>query len=91
MLNRLESVMVRVVEQVRARGEQVALVLARNRSCTASCPADSQEGRALLERVGATTEQLPVVVTFDGLVLRDPSSVAWRGLGPMGRGQPVIS
>ena len=31
-------------------------------------------GRAgVLEQVGATTEQLPVVVTFDGRVLRDPS------------------
>jgi thioredoxin reductase len=48
-------------------------VLARNKVLYGFLPADSEEGRALLERVGATTEQLPVVVTFDGRVLHDPS------------------
>jgi thioredoxin reductase (NADPH) len=35
---------------------------------------DSEEGRALLGRVGVTGERLPVVVLFDGRVLVDPSN-----------------
>jgi thioredoxin reductase (NADPH) len=56
-----------------ARAHELRDLLARNKVLYGFLPADSEEGRALLERVGATTEQLPVVVTFDGQVLRDPS------------------
>src|SRR5215211_3474368 len=56
-----------------ARAHELRDLLARNKVLYGFLPADSEEGRALLERVGATTEQLPVVVTFDGRVLRDPS------------------
>jgi hypothetical protein len=62
-----------VGEQWSARAHELRDMLARNRVLYGFLPADSEEGRALLERVGATAEQLPVVVTFDGLVLRDPS------------------
>jgi thioredoxin reductase (NADPH) len=62
-----------VGEQWSARAHELRDVLARNRVLYGFLPADSEEGRALLKRVGATTEQLPVVVTFDGRVLRDPS------------------
>jgi thioredoxin reductase (NADPH) len=62
-----------VGEQWSARAHELRDLLARNRVLYGFLPADSEEGRALLERVGATTEKLPVVVTFNGLVLRDPS------------------
>jgi thioredoxin reductase (NADPH) len=62
-----------VGEQWSARVHELRDILARNKVLYGFLPADSEEGRALLERVGATTEQLPVVVTFDGRVLRDPS------------------
>jgi thioredoxin reductase (NADPH) len=62
-----------VGEQWSARAHELRDMLARNKVLYGFLPADSEEGRALLERVGATAEQLPVVVTFDGLVLRDPS------------------
>src|SRR5215217_3911968 len=62
-----------VGEQWSARAHELRDLLARNKVLYGFLPADSEEGRALLEQVGATTEQLPVVVTFDGLVLRDPS------------------
>jgi thioredoxin reductase (NADPH) len=62
-----------VGEQWSARAHELRDLLARNRVLYGFLPADSEAGRGLLERVGATTEQLPVVVTFDGLVLRDPS------------------
>jgi thioredoxin reductase (NADPH) len=62
-----------VGEQWSARALELRDLLARNKVLYGFLPADSDEGRALLKQVGATTEQLPVVVTFDGLVLRDPS------------------
>jgi thioredoxin reductase (NADPH) len=62
-----------VGEQWSAHVHELRDILARNKVLYGFLPADSEEGRALLERVGATTEQLPVVVTFDGRVLRDPS------------------
>jgi thioredoxin reductase (NADPH) len=62
-----------VGEQWSARVHELRDILAHNKVLYGFLPADSEEGRALLERVGATTEQLPVVVTFDGRVLRDPS------------------
>ena len=62
-----------VGEQWSARAHELRDLLARNRVLYGFLPAESEEGRALLERVGATTEKLPVVVIFNGLVLRDPS------------------
>jgi len=62
-----------VAEQWSARAHALRDLLARNKVPYGFRPADSQEGRALLEQVGATTDQLPVVVTFYGLVLCDPS------------------
>jgi thioredoxin reductase (NADPH) len=62
-----------VGEQWSARAHELRDLLARNKILYGFLPADSEEGRALLERVGATTGPLPVVVTFDGLALRDPS------------------
>jgi thioredoxin reductase (NADPH) len=56
-----------------ARAHELRDLLARNNVRYGYLPADSEEGRSLLGRVGATATQLPVVVTFDGLVLRDPS------------------
>ncbi len=64
-----------VGEQWSARAHELRDLLARNKVLYGFVPADSEEGRALLEQVGATADQLPVVVTFDGLVLRDPSLV----------------
>jgi len=60
-------------EQWSARSLALRDLLTRNKVLYGFLPAGSEEGRALLQRVGATTGQLPVVVTFDGLVLRDPS------------------
>jgi thioredoxin reductase (NADPH) len=37
-------------------------------------PADSEEGRALLEEVGKTPERLPIVVMRDGRALVDPTN-----------------
>jgi thioredoxin reductase (NADPH) len=62
-----------VGEQWSARAHELRDLLARNHVLFGFLPADSEEGRALLDRVGATAEQLPVVVTFDGLVLHNPS------------------
>jgi thioredoxin reductase (NADPH) len=62
-----------VGEQWSARAHELRDLLARNKVLYGFLPADSEEGHSLLKQVGATTEQLPVVVTFDGLVLRDPS------------------
>jgi thioredoxin reductase (NADPH) len=62
-----------VGEQWSARSHELRDVLARNKVRYGFLPATSEEGRALLDRLGATTNQLPVVVTFDGLVLRNPS------------------
>jgi thioredoxin reductase (NADPH) len=60
-------------EQWSARSLALRDLLTRNKVLYGFLPAGSEEGRALLQRVGATAGQLPVVVTFDGLVLRDPS------------------
>jgi thioredoxin reductase (NADPH) len=55
------------------RAHELRDVLARNKVPYGFLPADSEEGRALLGQVGATVEQLPLVVTFEGQVLRNPS------------------
>jgi thioredoxin reductase (NADPH) len=62
-------------ERWSARAHELRDVLARNKVRYGFVPADSEDGRALLGRVGATAGQLPVVVTFDGVVLRNPSFV----------------
>jgi thioredoxin reductase (NADPH) len=79
-----------VGDQWSARAHELRDLLARNKVLYGFLSADSEEGRALLERVGATAEQLPVVVTFDGLVLRDPSvaEVADALSAPTRRGRP---
>jgi thioredoxin reductase (NADPH) len=64
-----------VGERWSARAHELRDLLARNKVLCGFLPADSQEGRGLLGRVGATAEQLPVVVTFDGLVLANPTLV----------------
>lgn len=79
-----------VGEQWSARAHAIRDLLARNKVPFGFLPADSEEGRALLERAGATVQQLPVVVTFDGLVLPDPSvaevAEALSAPDPTGRG-----
>ena len=50
-----------VGEQWSARAHELRDLLARNHVLYGFLPADSEEGRALLDRVGATAEQLPVV------------------------------
>jgi thioredoxin reductase (NADPH) len=62
-----------VGEQWSARAYELRDMLARNKVPYGFLPADSEQGRALLEQVGAATERLPVMVTFGGLVLSDPS------------------
>jgi thioredoxin reductase (NADPH) len=64
-----------VGEQWSPRAHELRDLLARNKVRYGFLPAGSEEGRALLGRVGATANQLPVVVTFDGLVLENPSFV----------------
>jgi thioredoxin reductase (NADPH) len=63
-----------VGEQWSARAHELRDLLSRNKVLFGFIPADSQEGQALLDQVDATADQLPVVVTFDGLVLRNPSN-----------------
>jgi thioredoxin reductase (NADPH) len=62
-------------ERWSARAHELRDLLARNKVRYGFLPAGSEEGRALLDRVGATAAQLPVVVTFEGLVLANPSIV----------------
>ena len=64
-----------VGERWSARAHELRDLLARNKVRYGFLPADCEEGRALLGRVGATAGPLPVVITFDGLVLRNPSFV----------------
>jgi hypothetical protein len=62
-----------VGEQWAPRSHEIRDLLGRNGIPFGFYPVDSQQGRALLERVGVTGEQLPVVVVvlFDGRVLVD--------------------
>jgi thioredoxin reductase (NADPH) len=60
-------------EQWSARAHELRDLLARNKVRYGFLPAGSEAGRALLDRVGAAAAQLPVVVTFNGLVLANPS------------------
>lgn len=60
-----------VGEQWAPRSHEIRDLLGRNGIPFGFYPVDSRQGRALLERVGVTGEQLPVVVLFDGRVLVD--------------------
>jgi thioredoxin reductase (NADPH) len=59
-----------VGEQWAPRSHEIRDLLGRNGIPFGFYPVDSRQGRALLERVGVTGEQLPVVL-FDGRVLVD--------------------
>jgi thioredoxin reductase (NADPH) len=63
-----------VGEQWAPRSHEIRDLLSRNSIPFGFYPVDSEQGRALVERVGRTGEQLPVVVLFDGRVLVDPSN-----------------
>jgi thioredoxin reductase (NADPH) len=66
---------IRVVgQQWSARSHEIRDVLSRNSVLFSFHAADSEEGRALLEEVGASGGPLPVLVLFDGQVLADPSN-----------------
>ena len=67
--------MVRVVgERWSPRSYEFRDLLERYRLPYAFYPADSEEGRDLLRRVGRTAERLPVLALLDGQVLIDPSN-----------------
>jgi hypothetical protein len=66
-----------VGEQWAPRSHEIRDLLGRNGIPFGFYPVDSRQGRALLERVGVTGEQLPVVVLFDGRVLVDGAGVNW--------------
>ena len=65
---------VSVVDQQWApRSYQIRDLLQRGGVPFASHTTESEEGRAMLERVGRAAGPFPVLVRFDGLVLADPS------------------
>jgi thioredoxin reductase (NADPH) len=67
--------LVRVVGEERSRRVHEAMALFGRYGVPCSFyPADSEEGRALLEEVGAGAERLPVFVMHDGRALVDPSN-----------------
>ena len=67
--------LVRVVGEERSRRVHEAMALFDRYGVPCSFyPADSEEGRALLEEVGAGVERLPVFVMHDGRALVDPSN-----------------
>jgi thioredoxin reductase (NADPH) len=57
------------------RGHEVRAQLGRNGVPHVFYPSDSSEGRRILAEVDCRDADVPVVVTFDGRVLVDPSSV----------------
>ena len=63
-----------VGERWSARSHEIRDMLSRNSLLFSFHDADSADGRALLHRVGAGEADLPLVVTFDGTVLRHPSN-----------------
>lgn len=66
---------IRVVgEQWAPRSHELRDLLARNGVQHSFHPADSEEGRDLLARVGHESARLPVLVFFDGQVLVNPSN-----------------
>src|SRR4029450_11537796 len=70
---RFEVVQV-VGDQWAPRPHEPRHLLSRNSIPFGFYPVDSQQGRALLEGTGVTSEHLPVVMLFDRRVLVDPSN-----------------
>ncbi|MDQ5809413.1 MAG: FAD-dependent oxidoreductase, partial [Actinomycetota bacterium] len=67
---------IRVVgERLSARSHELRDILNRNGVLHEFHAADSEEGRALLARVGKSSAKLPMVVLYSGKVLEDPSNV----------------
>src|SRR5829696_8424549 len=67
--------LVRVVGKRRSRRVHEAMALFDRYGVPCSFyPADSEEGRTLLEGVGAGTKRLPVIVMHDGRALVDPTN-----------------
>jgi thioredoxin reductase (NADPH) len=67
---------VRVVgETWSARSHELRDLLSRNVIPSGFYPADSDEGRALLDQVGAGAATLPVIILFNGCVLENPSNI----------------
>jgi thioredoxin reductase (NADPH) len=67
--------LVRVVGKRRSRRVYEAMALFDRYGVPCSFyPADSEEGRALLEEVGAGAKKLPVIVMHDGRALVDPTN-----------------
>jgi thioredoxin reductase (NADPH) len=66
---------VRVVgEPWSARSHELRDFLSRNSILFSFTGVDTEEGRVLLERLGVEAAELPVAVTFDGLVMPNPSN-----------------
>jgi thioredoxin reductase (NADPH) len=63
-----------VGDQWAPRSHEIRDLLSRNSIPFGFYPVDSEEGRALLEGTGVTSEHLPVVMLFDRRVLVDPSN-----------------
>jgi thioredoxin reductase (NADPH) len=77
--------LVRVVGEEQSRRVHEAMTLFDRYGVPCSFyAADSEEGRALLEEVGASAEKLPVIVMHDGRALVDPTNreVADAFVGP---------
>jgi thioredoxin reductase (NADPH) len=67
---------VRVVgEGWSARSHEIRDLLGRNVIPSGFYPADSDEGRALLNQAGAAAAALPVIILFNGCVLENPSNI----------------
>jgi thioredoxin reductase (NADPH) len=67
---------VRVVgERWSARSHEIRDLLGRNVIPSGFYPADSDEGRALLDQVGAAAATLPVIILFNGRVLENPTNI----------------
>ncbi len=63
-----------VAERWSPRAHELQSLLIRNGVPHVAHESNSDEGRRLLEQVGLTEAELPVVVSSDGLVLVDPSN-----------------
>ena len=63
-----------VAERWNARAAEIRDLLARGGLPFKSHEADSEEGRALLQRIGRPDGPFPVLIRFDGLVLTAPSN-----------------
>jgi thioredoxin reductase (NADPH) len=65
---------VHIVGERQSRSHELRDLLARNGIPFAFFPADSDRGKQLLEQVGHTGSALPVVITYTGRALVDPSN-----------------